>query len=825
MKASDFAGGCSISPSSVRRALAGCPVSSFAPLAATDASDLGPDLPEDADTLAAPPPDLTLEEAGQVARELFGISGSPSSLGSERDQNFRIESSAGSFVLKVSNSAEAPGTIDMQTKAMLHIAVADPELPIARVCPTAEGRPWSVLERNGRRHLIRLVTFLEGSELGPSDLGPAAFHELGATVAKVGRALRGFFHPAGAGALLWDVKEASRLRPLLGYIDDPARSALVVRALDAFEERALPAFPRLRAQMIHGDLSLSNVLFDGDRPAAVIDFGDMTHSPVVCDLGVTLAAVLRGGENTFETTESVLRGYGTVTLLEDEEVDVLADAVAARLAATVLISAWRVGRFGENSEYITAYDAGSWATLELFDELGSDVVRKRFRRAAAPALSRATARPTALTGRSTSELVEERRRLLGSAHLPLSYDRPIHMVRAEGVWMFDSEGRRYLDAYNNVPVVGHGHPRVVEAVARQARLLNTNTRYLHEAVLELAERLTSTMPDELDTCVFVNSGSEANDLVWRMATAVTGRTGGIVAAHAYHGVTAALTDLSPSEWPKGERPAHVETVPAPDGYRGAHRRAEAGWAERYAASITEAAQTLSNRSHEVAAMLLDPAWTSAGIFTDAAAYLPEALHRAHEAGGLFVADEVQAGFGRVGSKLWSFEPSGIVPDFVVLGKPMGNGHPVAALITRGALSDDFAKRQAPFFSTFGGNPVACAAALAVLDVIEEEKLLDRAAETGRYLRDGLEELGRRHELLGDVRGEGLLIGVELVQNAATREPAPQTARSVANGMRDRGVLIGTTGIDANVLKIRPPLPFGCDHADELLAKLDAALSS
>jgi len=794
-------------------------------LVATDASDLRPDLPPDADTLAAPPPDLTLEEAGRVARELFGISGSPSPLGSERDQNFRIESSERTFVLKVSNSAEDPAAIDMQTKAMLHVAATDPELPIARVCPTPEGDLSAVFERNGGRHLVRLVTFLDGNELQPSDLGPGAFHDLGATVARVDRALRGFFHPAGASVLLWDVKQASRLRPLLGYVDDPEQSALVVRALDGFEKRALPVLPRLRAQMIHGDLSLSNVLFDAElRPTAVVDFGDMTHSPLACDLAVTLAAVLRGGENTFETAESVLRGYGTVTLLEGEEVAVLADAVAARLAATVLISAWRVGRFGDNADYITAYDAGSWAMLELFDELGTNAVRERFLHAAAPALAWRNSEPLTPSGRSTSELLEKRNRLLGSAHYPLSYDRPLHLVRAEGVWMFGADGRRYLDAYNNVPVVGHGHPRVVGAVARQARLLNTNTRYLHEAAVELAERLTATMPDELDTCVFVNSGSEANDLAWRVATAVTGRSGGIVAAHAYHGVTAALTDLSPSEWVSDERPAHVETVPPPDRYRGAHRRDENGWAERYAASIGDAVHRLNDRGHELAAMLLDPAWTSAGIFTDAAAYLPDALRRVHEAGGLFLADEVQAGFGRLGSSLWSFAPAGIVPDFVVLGKPMGNGHPVGALVMKSTLSDEFSKRQAPFFSTFGGNPVACVAALAVLDVIEEEGLLGQAAEVGRYLRGGLEQLARRHELVGDVRGEGLLVGVELVRDRETRAPAPETARAVANGMRDRGVLIGTTGTDANVLKIRPPLPFGRDHADLLLATLEETLT-
>ena len=798
-------------------------VPSVPTVVATDERDL---RPEDAaaGTLAVPPPDLTLEEACRVAEELFGISGAPVALGSERDQNVRIETPDGTYVLKVSNPAEDPAVIEMQTMAMLHIAATDPGLPIPRPCPAIDGSYSAVVERNGRRHLVQAVTFLHGSEILPTDLGPAGFHELGATVARVGRALRGFFHPAGGTVLLWDLKQASRLQPLLAYVEDPDRSALVARALEGFERRTVPVLPRLRAQMIHGDLSLSNVLFDAElRPAAIVDFGDMTHSPLVSDLAVTLAAVLRGAANTFETVESVLGGYRTVTPLEDEEVAILADAVAARLAATVLISAWRIGRFAENADYITAYDAGSWATLELFDELGPDAVRERFLRAAAASHAWRKMEPAAPSAPSTSELAERRYRLLGSAHHPLSYDRPRQLVRAEGVWMFDPDGRRYLDAYNNVPVVGHCHPRVVEAVATQARLLNTNTRYLHEGALELAERLTATMPDELDTCVFVNSGSEANEFAWRVATAATDSTGGIVSTHAYHGATAALTDLSPSEWIEGERPVHVEIVPPPDGYRGRHRRDEPGWAERYAASINDAAEALGERGHRVAAMFLDPAWTSAGIFTDAVAYLPEALRRVHEAGGFLLADEVQAGFGRLGSSLWSFEASGIVPDFVVLGKPMGNGHPVAALIMKAALSDEFARRQAPFFSTFGGNPVACAAALAVLDVIEDERLVERAGEVGRYLCGGLQDLAGRHELVGDVRGEGLLFGVELVADLESRAPAPRAADAVANGMRDRGVLIGTTGPHANVLKIRPPLPFGREHADQLLETLEHVL--
>jgi 4-aminobutyrate aminotransferase-like enzyme/Ser/Thr protein kinase RdoA (MazF antagonist) len=786
---------------------------------ATEEADLRPD------TLEAPPPDLTAEEAADVAARLFGLSGRVSPLDSERDQNFRIDAAGESFVLKISNPAEDTATIAMQVEAILHVAAVDPGLPVPRVLRTREDEPFAPLERNGKTHVVHALTFLEGEELLPGDLDAETLHDFGAVVARMGRALRGFFHPAAAHDLLWDVKHAARLRPLVAHLESPGQAALVARVLDGFEERALPRFPHLRAQVVHGDLTLTNVLFDGERrPSAVIDFGDLTHTPLVCDLAVALAAVLRGGEDTFDTAEAVLRGYGSVIPLEDGEAAVLADSIAARQAAAVVISAWRVGRFPENAKYITALDAGSWAVLELFDSLGAGEVAHRLRRAAAPALSLHPPLVPKRSGPPTEELLERRRRLFGSAHLPLSYDRPMHMVGGDGVWMVDADGRRYLDAYNNVPVVGHSHPRVVEAIARQARLLNTNTRYLHESALELAQRLTATMPKGLDTCMFVNSGSEANDLAWQLATQVSGGSGGIVSAWAYHGVTAAIAALSPSEWPAGGQRSHVETVPAPDGYRGAHRRDEPGWVERYAVSVGEAAAALADRGHRLAAMLLDSAWTSDGIFTEAPGYLSEAVHRVHEAGGLFVADEVQAGFGRFGSQFWSFQAGGVTPDFVTLGKPMGNGHPVAAVITRAEIADEYARQREPIFSTFGGNPVACAAGLAVLDVLDEERLVERAAQVGEHLRAGLDELARRHPVVGDVRGTGLLLGVELVDEPGRREPSPLRAQAVMNGMRERGVLIGTAGRDGNVLKIRPPLAFDRAHADLLLETLDRVLA-
>jgi 4-aminobutyrate aminotransferase-like enzyme/Ser/Thr protein kinase RdoA (MazF antagonist) len=756
-----------------------------------------------ADTLEAPPPDLALGEATDIAERLFGLTGTVSRLDSERDQNFRLDGSGGSFVLKVSNPAERREAVEFQVEAMRHIASVEPGLPVPRVVPAGDGKPYATLDRQGVSHLVHVLTFLDGQELAPGELDEETLVRFGALVARLGAALRGFFHPAAGRELLWDVKQAARLRPLVRHIGDQQRADLVSRALDAFEKRALPALSRVRSQVVHGDLTLTNVLFDAERvPSAVIDFGDVTHTPLICDLGVAIAAVLRGGEDSFDTAGSVLRGYGSVLTLEKEEARLLPDLVAARQAAAVAISAWRVGRFPANAEYITALDAGSWAVLELFDELGHQEVARRFSRAAAPALAVAPPAAPAPASAPPEELAVRRRRLFGAAHFPLSYDRPLHLVRGEGVWLTAADGRRYLDAYNNVPVVGHSHPRVVEALARQARLLNTNTRYLHETALELVERLTATLPAQLDTCMFVNSGSEANDLAWRLAVEVTGARGALVSEWAYHGVTEAIAALSPSEWPAGSRPEHVRTVRAPH-------------AAREADELAGVLRDLEREGLGLAALLLDSAWTSDGIFTDAGEDEAALVAGVRADGGLFVADEVQAGFGRLGARLWSFEHAGMTPDFVTLGKPIGNGHPVAAVVTRAAIADEFASRRAPIFSTFGGNPVACAAALAVLDVLEEERLVESAAAVGAHLRQGLEELGRRYESIGAVRGDGLLLGVELT--------TPEAAHRVVNGMRDRGVLIGSCGPRDEVLKIRPPLPFERRHAELLLEALDATL--
>jgi len=409
-------------------------------------------------------------------------------------------------------------------------------------------------------------------------------------------------------------------------------------------------------------------------------------------------------------------------------------------------------------------------------------------------------------GRPTGELRRARRRVLGAVEL--SYDEPLHLVRGEGVHLFDAEGRRYIDAYNNVPVAGHCHPKVAAAIAAQSRRLVTNTRYLHESNVELAEALLERAPGHLGRVLFVNSGSEANDVALRIARLATGHDGALVTRFAYHGVTEATTDLSPEEWPEGFTPDHVGLL-APPG-------AAAGGAGDDAAKVVGA---LGDAGHPPAALFVDSAFTSDGILGPAHEWIARAVEATRTAGGLFVDDEVQIGFGRSGEGLWGITSSGIEPDMVTLGKPMGNGFPVAAVLARADLVDPFVDKTG-FFSTFGGNTLACTAALALLHVVEEEQLAERAAASGAHLRSLLDEVAARHEAAGAVRSWGLVLGVDVV--GGDGEPDAQRARRVVNRMRQLGVLIGTTGPSSNVLKIRPPLVFSESDGDEVAARLDEA---
>ncbi len=422
----------------------------------------------------------------------------------------------------------------------------------------------------------------------------------------------------------------------------------------------------------------------------------------------------------------------------------------------------------------------------------------------------------------TSErLSEERRRRLGPS-LSLSYRRPLEIVRGAGTYLYDEAGREFLDMVNNVAHVGHAHPRVVAAGARQMTVLNTNTRYLHPSILRYAERLAATLPDPLSVCFFVCSGSEANELALRMARAHTGRRGVIVLGGAYHGNTQGLIDVSPYKVDRrgGTRPEYVRVVPMPDDYRGLYRREDPARADKFAAHVGEAA-----RGGDIAAFLCESLLSCGGQIVLPPGYLSAAYRHARAAGAVCIADEVQVGFGRVGSHFWGFQTQGAdaVPDIVTMGKPIGNGHPLAAVVTTPAIAASFAGGM-EYFNTFGGNPVSCEIGLAVLDVIRDEGLQARALAVGSFLRSGLERLVERHEAAGDARGLGLFLGLELVESKGSRAPSAARASYVIERMKDHGILLSTDGPDRNVIKMKPPLSFGEGDAARVLASFERVLS-
>jgi len=429
-------------------------------------------------------------------------------------------------------------------------------------------------------------------------------------------------------------------------------------------------------------------------------------------------------------------------------------------------------------------------------------------------------------GYTRAEIIEKRKVIL-LPNLTISYSEPIKFVRGDGAWLIDNNGRAYLDCFNNVCHIGHAHPEVVEAIARQAALLNTNTRYLHDNIVNYAERLTATLPEGLTVASFACSGSEANSLALRMARTHTGRNEAIILDWAYHGTTQELIDLSPYKYKrkggKG-RPDHVYEGIIPDSYHAPEDWPIEEHAKRFAQNIAEHIDTMRAQGRSPAFFLAESIPSVAGQVFLPEGYLKEVYAMVRAAGGVCIADEVQVGFGRVGSHWWAFEMQDVVPDIVTMGKPIGNGHPMSAVVTTREVADSF-NNGMEYFNTFGGNPVSCAAGLAVLDVIERDKLRENALDVGNYLLAGFRDMQKRYDIIGDVRGSGLFLGIELVTDRKTRAPATALARLINDGARQRGILMGTEGPHDNVLKMRPSMVFSRANADHLLDVLSDSFAA
>ncbi len=752
------------------------------------------------------PPAVPLAQVQSFIRDAYGFEGEWSKLEGERDQNFRLKMADKSVVVKLCHPDEGDAALVCQAEALEHIAAAEPDLSVPRLIRARNGEALPRLVHKGGSLPVMVLSWLDGDVLGPRRLSPEALYSLGQMLARLGLAMRGFISGAPAARpLVWDTNRVLTLEPQVAHLpedDQPLARDILAR------HRAVttPALRRMRSQIIHGDVHPYNCLVDGEgRINGIIDFGDMVHGALILDLANAAGDFLSPGGDAAETIVELTRGYRSITPLEEAEADALIDLIEVRLLMTPLIDALKAANGIASQGYFADFNGRSMPMIRELRRIGHGTLKGLVRRAAAfPAEPpRHPATP--------DEAIARRRKVMGEK-LYVFYDPPLHIVKGEGVWLTASGGRRYLDCYNNVPTVGHCHPYVVEAIARQARTLNTNTRYITDQAVEYAERLTALAGDGLTSVIFVNSGSEANDLAWRMAKAWTGKRGALCMDFAYHGISESIDAFSPSNAPEHWNAPHIRLLPPPDTYRGLYGPNTEHLAEKYAALAEPLIADLEAQGLGAAAVMVDSAFMTNGILDAPPGYLTAVVDRVRKAGGTFIADEVQSGFGRMGTAFWGHRHHGATPDFITIGKPAGNGHPVGAVITRPEILAHFLK-FGPFFSTFGGNNVACAAGIAVLDVIRDEGLVENARVVGDYLRQLLRALMERHPLIGDVRGVGLATGVELVKDRATKEPAGDVMSRLLGLIRDEGVLIGGEGKHGNVLKIRPPIVFSKANAE------------
>lgn len=770
-------------------------------------------------------PSFTQAEAEHMAANLYGLTAVAHPLPSERDQNFLLTTpTQEQFVLKITGLSETAVILEMQNQAMTHVRhhwPAADTAPCPQVITAVSGQTITTISQNGASYPVRLITYLPGTLY--ADLPAQDAHlqrSYGRFLGQLNQTLATFAHPAAHRYLQWNLTQAAFISGYTQNIAQPDDRALVEKWLAHFTTAVAPQLPSLRHQIIHNDANDHNVLTNGRRVNAIIDFGDMVYAPTVCESAIGAAYALLGQPDPLLAAAQVVAGYHSANPLTDAEIALLFPLILMRLCVSVTVASTNQLAH-PNDAYLQISAQPAWQALRQLDATAPDFASAIFRHTCqlppppTPNISPPTAKEL---------LLQKRTHFLGP-NLSLSYNQPLKIVRGSMQYLYDENGRAYLDAVNNVPHVGHCHPHVVQAGQRQMALLNTNTRYLHDGLIEYAERLAAYFPDPLRVVYFVCSGSEANELALRLARTYTHRHDMLVLDAAYHGNTGELVNLSPYKFNgRGGQgaPDYVHVLEMPDPYRGRFQGYGRQTGHQYAQTVAETIATMQRNGRPPAAFIEETLLGCGGQIVLPDGYLQEAYAHVRAAGGVCIADEVQIGFGRVGSHFWGFATQGVVPDIVTMGKPMGNGHPLAAVITTPEIAAAFHNGM-EYFNTFGGNPVSCAIGMAVLDVIEQEKLQQNALEVGNYLMNGLRQLQEKHLLIGDVRGLGLYVGAELVRNRQTLEPAAAEASAIANAMKERGVLISTDGPLHNVLKIKPPIIFTKENADQLVQTLDAVL--
>ncbi|OUS00984.1 aminotransferase class III [Flavobacteriales bacterium 33_180_T64] len=668
-----------------------------------------------------------------------------------------------------------------------------------------------IIDIDGEKCICRMLTFLEGDFLGDIKHTKTVFQSFGVFLAETDLKLQNFkSYTIMSRQWEWDIQYADLNKKYLNDIANLKDRTIAIYFLQQFEEIVRPMLPQLRKQIIHNDANEWNVLIKNGKISGLIDFGDLAYSPLINELAIAITYACYDKENPIEWASILIKAYNSKLPIKENELKVLYYLIAIRLVISVCNSA-HSKKIDPKNSYASSSEKLAWKMLNYWLTINPIKAENQFR----AAIGLSVKEPKFI------EDVTKKRQQYISPIVSLSYDKPIYMVRSAFQYMYDAFGNSYLDAYNNIPHVGHAHPKVVEVGQRQMAKLNTNTRYLYDQIADYAEKLLSKFPETLSKVYFVNSGSAASDLAIRIAKIHTDHEKLMVMEHGYHGHTQTATDISDYKFnnPKGQgQKNYIIKTQIPDTYRGKYTTKDNNPGRKYA---EETIEQIDNSNMPIAAFISEPIVGCAGQVPLASGYLKEIYPAIRKQGGICISDEVQTGFGRLGDYFWGFEAHDVVPDIVIIGKPMANGHPMGAVICTDEIAKSFSQ-GVEFFSSFGGNPVSCAIASAVLDVIEDEKLQENAKMVGDFYKTLFLELQNKYNCIGDVRGSGLFLGIEIVKENHT-EPNTELANHIKNELRHRNILISTDGPFDNVIKTKPAMIFTKKDAKKVVETIEEVL--
>lgn len=735
------------------------------------------------------------------------------------DQNFLFQDQTGrKFIAKLTVDVNHPAFLEAQLNVMEHLHHKDKQIGVQEVIANVDGNGLSTIQINGQMVYLRVLSFLDGTFMHELDELPVTVLEsLGVLLATMDLYLSDFSHPAAYRFTAWDLAQVLNCRSDLQYIKDHEKRTMVDYFLLQYEMEVVPLRHQLRKAVIHNDANDYNVLIKEGKVSGIIDFGDMVESELINNVAIACTYAMFKSNRPLERAVTLVKSYHQVYPLTEMELAVLYDLIAARLCMSVVTSAKKRSESNNAHHFISENDA--WVLLYQWIKINPLLAQDQF--------NKCCGYPTVLGQEDADAALKKERKARVGANLSISYQKNLKITKGALQYLYDDKGDTYIDCVNNVSHVGHCHPVVVRAMQKQLAKLNTNTRYLHDSLIAYAKMITDSLPPKLKVCYFCNSGSEANDLAIRISRHYTKQKDVIVLDHAYHGTSTVAMELSPYKFDgrggAGQQP-YIHKGMNPDLYRGNYRYGDGGAGEKYAYDIATIIKQLADKGTGIAAFICETLLGVGGQIPLPEGYLKEVYRHVRAAGGLCIADEVQVGFGRVGEQFWGFELQDVEPDIVVLGKPIGNGHPLAAVVLTEEVAAAF-NNGMEYFNTYGGNPVSMETGIAVMEVIKNEELQQRALQTGNYLLAGLQNLMEKHEIIGDVRGKGLFVGAELVRDRETLTPAVPEIDEIVEEMRNRGFLMSTDGPLHNVLKIKPPMLFNIENAESFLTNLDQVLTA